>query len=352
MDRLPYFLPADLKELQRQSVLTSITSRIFGAPTCTPIDPLNPPRKILDFCCGDAYWTTLCHEYFCSLGIYHVQFTGIDIGHFAPDWKRYGINWNFVQHDARDFPLPFPDGHFDRVMISNCVFVFQNDISIFAKVMNEMHRLIAPGGFIEIRDSEYQVRRLVPNAKVPEGLTLEDKLIAQELGVYFTTDADDYAPCENQYMQDLNNWMFRFMEQTNNATDSVLQVQKVKELPGFEEIKSKVIAIPFSSPLIWEDPEDLRNDSIDLLHKRKYVSNTDRTALREAALQVIIDFAEALEPHLREVCGKTEEEWDRWWDLMLANASTADCYDTGDCLVIGSWLCRKIVIENPQIIVI
>src|ERR1700753_259088 len=129
MDRLPYYLPSDLKELQRQNLFTAVALVALGAPTSAPIDPFNPPRRILDACCGDAYWISLCHEYMQSLGYPHVEFTGFDIGHFAPDLRQHGINWKFVQHDARNLPLPFTDGYFDLIVISNGTMVFPKTMS-------------------------------------------------------------------------------------------------------------------------------------------------------------------------------------------------------------------------------
>jgi SAM-dependent methyltransferase len=342
MDRLPYFLPSDLKEFQRQNLFVSISSLTLGAPTCAPIDRLNPPRRVLDLCCGDAYWTSLCHEYFCSMGVHHAQFIGIDIGHFAPDLNRYGVNWKFVQHDVRNYPFPFPDEHFDLVVVSASNVVYTNEIINFAELIEELHRITAPGGSVEIRDMEFQIRRLLPNAKVPEDLSFKDGLTSREHGVYFTSGVEDYAPCENAYMQDLNSWILQFLEEINISSNVMTILQQIKEVPGFEDAKTKVMAIPFSSPLIWERPKQMGSDGIQSSYKSEYYSNADRSALRDAALQVIIGLAEAIEPQLRQICQKTEDEWDQWWNLMLANSSSPDGYDTGECLVLGSWCCKKL----------
>jgi len=39
----------------------------------------------------------------------------------------------------------------------------------------------------------------------------------------------------------------------------------------------------------------------------------DQAALRYTALLVVIQMIESLEPLLKEVSGKNQEEWQRWW---------------------------------------
>jgi hypothetical protein len=39
----------------------------------------------------------------------------------------------------------------------------------------------------------------------------------------------------------------------------------------------------------------------------------EQAALRYTALLVVIQMIESLEPLLKEVSGKNQEEWQRWW---------------------------------------
>ena len=347
--QLPYLLPSDLKELQRQNLFHNVASQVLNKPTSAPIDPLNPPRRVLDLCCGNAYWVSLCHDFYCCLGIPRVQFTGIDIVNFAPNLNCFGIDWAFVQHDVRDIPFPFEDDYFDLIVGSNNALVFTTDITEYMRLMQELCRICSPGGHVEFRDMDHEVHRLVPNAVAPDTLSMEDSMNAQEQGVYFISSAADLASCENPYMKDLSFWMQKCI-QPKHATDPVLHLLGIKQVPGFEQSECKVVAIPFSQALIWEDPEDRGVDRLQTHRRRQHQSNESQRTLREAALHLIVGECEALEPYLKQVCGKNEEEWCRWWNMMTESLPSGRSCNTGESLVLGSWWSKKKVVERSAII--
>lgn len=117
---LPYPLPVDLHEIQRQNLRTLLCCRVFGRAICAPhITKDRVPKRVLEIGCGSGYWSAMCHEYFSSLGQKRVSFTGLDVAPLAPDLKKQGMNWTFIQHDLRRIPFPFRDEQFDLVSQTN-----------------------------------------------------------------------------------------------------------------------------------------------------------------------------------------------------------------------------------------
>jgi hypothetical protein len=51
---------------------------------------------------------------------------------------------------------------------------------------------------------------------------------------------------------------------------------------------------------------------------------------------------ESLEPLLKEVSGKNQEEWQRWWGSMMTNLLEQKGASSGECLELGVWWCRKV----------
>ena len=93
-----YPLPVDLAELHRQALRTSLLIDVFGTPFSSKLR--RPPEKILELICGPAVWSLKCDQHLKRLGYRNVSFTGVDIAPLAPDLKRHGVNWVFIQHDC------------------------------------------------------------------------------------------------------------------------------------------------------------------------------------------------------------------------------------------------------------
>ena len=68
----------------------------------------------------------------------------------------------------------------------------------------------------------------------------------------------------------------------------------------------------------------------------------EQAALRHTALLVVIQMIESLEPLLKEVSGKTQEEWQGWWGSMMTNLLQEKGASSGECLEIGVWWCQKV----------
>lgn len=119
---LAYPLPVDLVEIHRQNLRTLLLMQVFGGPFCAPFAQHRPPKKVLEVACGSGLWSSSAHEYFEARGFPNVSFTGLDIAPLAPDVRKHGVDWRFVQHDLRKLPLPFEEEEFDYIFVKDTMF--------------------------------------------------------------------------------------------------------------------------------------------------------------------------------------------------------------------------------------
>jgi hypothetical protein len=68
----------------------------------------------------------------------------------------------------------------------------------------------------------------------------------------------------------------------------------------------------------------------------------EQAALRHTALLVVIQLIESLEPLLKEVSGKNQEEWQRYWNSMINDLLEQKGASSGECLEVGIWWCKKL----------
>jgi SAM-dependent methyltransferase len=335
-----YPLPSDMAEMQRQNLCTLLTSRVLGAPTCVPIDPLNSPREVLELGCGGAYWSATCHDFFNCLDMPNPSFTGLDIVPMAPDLKEQGIDWTFVQHDVRRSRLPFEDERFDIVIVKEMNLTMQLRGQSWDRVLREIFRILRPGGHIEMQNMDLFIRTLSPNPHNPSYMTMYDESVAQNTGTYLVSAITSFGASQNQYFNDFNKWVEAAMERKDlNATPGThVHATLVAETAVLEGFEYKRVAIPFAASLDWEFSHK-RNHSGSQF-KRRYTT-VEQRSIRQTALQVIIQWIEALEPLLREVSGKNEEKWYRWWAAMMRNLTESQSCAAGECLEVGSWWARK-----------
>jgi SAM-dependent methyltransferase len=339
MNRLPYLLPCDLKELQRQNLFNILASQVLGGPFSAPVDPLKPPSRILDIGCGSGYWTSLCHDYLMSLGCPPAEFTGFDIQSFAPDFKSRGINWKFVQHDMRVKPWPWDDGYFDLVIATGATMMQQNIPPNFMAFISEATRVLAPGGILEIREMELNLHRFSPKATSSQrDIMASNKAMTTTDEVYYVHSIDEVAPCKNTHLLELASWMQRLLEGRLFISTPVLHLFDSQQLPGFEKPNLRTAAIPLGMPASWEVNAGSGREVVAGCHS---YSKRNQYQLRELARQVYFGMVEALEPLLQDVCGKTGIEWDRWWCTMMSSVCKNNGCAAGESVVLGSWWIRK-----------
>jgi hypothetical protein len=116
-------------------------------------------------------------------------------------------------------------------------------------------------------------------------------------------------------------------------------------------MNSRRVAIPLGEPR-WEreaagetmkrrgsEAGKLKKGSVML---ESSILTKEQAALRHTALLVVIQLIESLEPLLKEVSGKNQEEWQRYWNSMINDLLEQKGASSGECLEVGIWWCKKV----------
>ncbi|KAK4162793.1 S-adenosyl-L-methionine-dependent methyltransferase [Cladorrhinum sp. PSN259] len=390
---LPYPLPVDLEELHRQSLKTMLLLELYGKPICAPQFANKPPSRILEVGCGTGFWSMMCHRYYESTGQHKdISFTGLDIVPLAPatggpaeaskapsgvpaasDMRPdKDMNWRFVQHDMRKLPFPFPDGSFDLVMVKDLGLA--TSVVMQQGLVDEYIRLLSPNGTVEIWESDHTLRMLrphVPETLVPgEGAEEDDGSNSEDeqksvttLGAYNITANTPLSAPLNNYLVEYNGWVSRALE----ARDlfcmpcTVLGPILVQEAEVLKSVGSRRLAIPLSE-VRWE-----REGVGGVVTKdgKSYIESKARkfgkdgmpvggkalepgaAAVRRTALTVVVQQIQSMEHILREISGKSQDEWDAWVGKMTNDLVKENGTSWGECLEIGAWWAQKISLEDP-----
>ena len=350
---LPYPLPVDVPELQRQNLRTLLCCRVFGRAVCSPNIKHEVPKRVLEIGCGSGYWSAMCHEYFSSLGHKKVSFTGLDVAPLAPDLKKQGINWTFVQHDLRRIPLPFDDEYFDLVMLKDMSLVLPLGMAS-QKFIDESIRILREGGTLEIWESDHILRSLLPHPPTPSK-QLVDQETAIKTATFLISPGTPFAPAQNKYLHQANKWIQEALDRRKLPPTPCTRIAQIllQEPESLGGIGARRVAIPLGE-LRWErdgskhsrNPSDA-HDSVIAKGKSKVADRggltPDQAALRQTALLTVLQMIESLEPLLKEASGKNSEEWSHWWASMMADLlDPSKGVLTGECLEIGAWWASKL----------
>ncbi|UKZ69818.1 uncharacterized protein TrAtP1_010823 [Trichoderma atroviride] len=304
-ETLPYPLPSDLTELHRQALRTMLLIQVIGAPVLSPGLIKKPPQRVLEIGCGSGFWSTMCHQYFKSRGHGGLSFTGIDIAPLGPDnsssasedaMKPSGdMQWKFIQHDLRQIPWPIPSEEYDLVMVKDVSYAVTN--KMMPTFIEECVRMVRPGGTFEMWDSDHLIRSLRPH--VPTSTVsaedAEQQAAAASLGAYPSPLSE-----------------FRWEKE---GIGGVITTDSKTESKGKE---------PPSTP---------RAD--------KKTLTAGQIALRQTALLTQVQEIQALEPILREVSGKSQDEWDMWLGKMMSDLMDDNRTSLSECLEFGAWYAKK-----------
>lgn len=355
-DAPDYPLPVDLGELHRQNMRTLLLMKVFGGPFCAALEC--PPTKVLEIACGSALWSSSCHEYFKKQGHQDISFTGLDIVPLAPDLKKQGVNWQFVQHDLRKPPLPFRDGEFDFIFVNDCLIVFAADPEMQVNPLTGFKKYLKPGGIVEVWESDFHIRCLLPEPTHAPGAATADVRTARMTATYTMCQTTPFTKAPNKFLQAYNTWLEAgFLELGLSVTPCATlgySLSLEAEVPG--NVGSKRVAIPFS-PTRWEaDDPSSKSEQIKQpvsakgkgLRARSSVQRVnhkpltaEQTAVRRTALNITIGLIESLEPLLKEQSGMKQDEWYRWWGNMTADLLGNDGTANGECMEAGAWWVRK-----------
>lgn len=355
-DAPDYPLPVDLGELHRQNMRTLLLMQVFGGPFCAALE--SPPTRVLEIACGSALWSSSCHEYFKKQGHDNVSFTGLDIVPLAPDLKKQGVNWQFVQHDLRKPPLPFNDGEFDFIFVNDCLIAFAGDPEIRVNPLTGFKKYLKPGGVVEIWESDFHIRCLLPEPAHAPGIATKNIKTAMTTATYTMCQTTPFTKAPNKFLQAYNNWLEAGFQNLglSVAPCATLGYSLSLEAEVPENVGCRRVAIPFS-PTRWE-ADDALNDSEPgkqpLTVKGKATTSQshvqkanhkaltrEQAAIRRTALNITIGLIESLEPLLKEQSGMKQDEWYRWWGNMTADLLEKDGTANGECLEAGAWWVRN-----------
>ncbi|KAK0881839.1 hypothetical protein LTR87_004428 [Friedmanniomyces endolithicus] len=326
--QLPYPLPVDLTEIQRQNLRTLLGCRVFGRAVCSPQVTQNVPHKVLEVGCGSAYWSAACHDYFCTLGYTDVAFTGLDVAPLPPNLNKQGINWTFVQ-----IGVPFQ------------------------KFLDENIRLLRVGGTLEIWESDHVLRSLLPHPP-PMSKQLSEQRVADQTATFLIAPGTPFAPAQNKFLQQANAWIQEALDARRLPPTPCARIAQVlyQEPDCLSNVGMRRVAIPLGE-LRWERDSHKHtrsnSDVATAASKKKGKAKLsdsgltlDQLALRQTALLTVLQMIESLEPLLKEVSGKNSEEWSYWWASMMADlldpSDSSKAASTGEVLEVGAWWATKL----------
>ncbi|KAI1411852.1 hypothetical protein F5Y13DRAFT_180482 [Hypoxylon sp. FL1857] len=359
---LLYPLPVDLTELHRQSLRTLMLFQVFGGPTTAPEFSNKPPRSVLEVGCGSAFWSMMCHRYFAQHGHSSISFTGLDIvplvgSGLDQNWKPdKDMQWRFVQHDMRRTPWPIPDNEFDLIMVKDmamCLSTFMRDPQT---LFEEYLRMLKPGGVLEFWESDHSIRMLRPHT-VKAPVASEDEGGAEKLGAYVMTNNTPLSAPLNPFLVEYNGWVTKGLDAlgVSAVPCTLIGPYLLQEAETLMELRSKRLAIPLSE-IRWEREgvggvvtKDGKS-YIDSMKKKGKATDSkggskgltaSQAALRRTALETTVGMIQALEPVLRDVSGKSQDEWDNWSGKMMNDLLREGGTSWGECLEVGAWSARK-----------
>lgn len=329
----------------------------------------------------------MCYRYYEARGQHkNMSFTGLDIVPLAPatggpaeagksssgaataDTRPdKDMNWRFVQHDIRKLPLPFPEGSFDLVMVKDLGLA--TSMLMQQRLVEEYIRLLSPGGTVEIWESDHTLRMLRPH--VPEfpalgegGEAENESNIEDEqkgvtgMGAYNITANTPLSAPLNNYLVEYNAWISRALE----ARDlfcmpcTVLGPLLFQEDEVLKGVGSRRLAIPLSE-VRWEREgvggvvtkdgksyieSKARKVGKDGMPVGGKALGAEATAVRRTALTVVVQQIQSLEHILRDISGKSQDEWDAWVGKMTNDLVKENGTSWGECLEIGAWWAQKI----------
>lgn len=357
---VPYPLPCDLAEIQRQNLRTMLVCEVFGRAVCAPSIRNKIPMKVLEVGCGSGYWSAACHDYFSSLNHHNVAFTGLDIAPLAPDHRKQGVNWTFVQHDLRRMPWPFDDGEFDLVMMKDLSLALPQCVASQG-LTDEGMRVLGKGGILEIWESDHVVRTLLPHPPPPPTKLAIDQDIADATATYLIAPGTPFAPAHNKYIRQANAWLEVAFSQRRLTTTPCTRIAQLllQEPDSLGDVGWRRVAIPLSE-LRWEQEWPLADSPMSSMSSHdkslqrstsgslgRSILSADQLALRQAALLTVLQQIESLEPLMKEVSGKSSDAWVQWWAGMMTNLMTPDTGNgtpalAGEALEMGAWWATKL----------
>ena len=280
------------------------------------------------------------------------------------------MDWRFLQHDIRRYPWPFEQEEFDLIIMKDTSLTVRSDS--FQLLLDECIRLLQPGGTLEVWDSDHAIRLLRPHYPVTPGSVAngeEDEYdSAASAGAYVITPKTPLSSPQNQFIMEYNGWLVKAFETRSIpfAPCALASAFFLQEVDSLKNASMRRLAVPLSE-MRWE-----REGVGGVVTKdgKTYVESkgksktmgpgggassaggTDeeqgkkkltaaQSALRRTALLTVLQMIQSLEPVLREVSGKSQDEWDGWSGKMMNNLMKENGTFWGECLEVGAWWAEK-----------
>ncbi|TGZ85295.1 hypothetical protein EX30DRAFT_368392 [Ascodesmis nigricans] len=403
-----YPLPVDARELARQTLLHRLFYTIHGAHHCSPLPPDRQLRRILDLGCGTGLWcadmsdTVNKHnrEVAARMGEVPVmvEMVGIDLVPVYTDMT--GVRFTFMQHNFLGLPLPFDDGSFDFVLIRDGALAATSR-DVMGGILDEMVRVLVPGGFYEIHTWDLVIRCLnPPTASSTSGTS---SILSVSTSSTSSTTPPPFYPITstttlhtstNPYTTLLNDRLVKTLSNLDLPPFPVTIVPPaLTMIPHSTLVGSRKLALPLDE-VTWENPNggittlttgttsssSSHTSSSHPPHKGSFqrppppprsragsqadgksvrsaastsdiagaaITATDpiatsvltphARATRKIARMVYVGVVEALEPMIKRECGIDDEDWDRWWDEAKWDWFENGGWRNGECLEMGAW---------------
>ncbi|KAF3166721.1 hypothetical protein TWF106_004478 [Orbilia oligospora] len=375
-ESIPYPLPCDQQEVNRQNLIHHIFNEVFGTIHAAEFPRFEDiPSKVLDVGCGSGLWIASMSDEFAARGKPNVQFTGLDIVRNCPDMA--GVNFRFVKHNILNLPLPFATGEFDYIMVREMTLCCPQDLRSSEALLEEYLRVLRVGGILEVQCSDHTIRCLSPSSIPPSSRS----------GAYPMTASTRFNhKSENSYIQDYNRWISHFLGTKHLPTMPCTSQQSTMAMEkSLKHIRNRRYALPLDNPH-WEGKPlslvtgTLENRSLTSLtsmmeprrstessksapqaatatnnisndtetrsiesepRERKgsmemFVSD-DARGLRILARQTFTSLIRNLEPVLRQSNKIPQEDWDWWFRDLMLNFHQNRGLNGGECIEIGAW---------------
>lgn len=316
----------------------------------------------------------MCHRYFAQHGHSSISFTGLDIVPLVgtgldQNWKPdKDMRWRFVQHDMRRTPWPLADNEFDLIMVKDMS--LSNSMRDPQQFFEEYLRLLKPGGVLEFWESDHTIRMLRPHILKKSAVmkpdsdsdsddSSEEEDSTEKLGAYIMTNNTPLSAPLNPFLVEYNGWATKALDARGLSAVpcTLIGPHLLQEADTLMDVRSKRLAVPLSE-IRWEREGvggvvtkdgksyidsmkgkgrmDSRNDK-----PRGKSLTTSQAALRRTALETVVGMILCLEPILREVSGKSQDEWDGWTGKMMNDLLREGGTSWGECLEVGAWCARK-----------
>ena len=314
------------------------------------------------------------------MGHPNVAFTGLDIVSVAPDLETQGVNWKFVQHDLRRPAFPFEDESFELVVLKDMSLVVPLDLPS-QRIMDEAIRVLKRGGTLEISDSDHVIRSILPHPPPPPSKRPEDQRRASETASFLISPTTPFATAQNKFIQDANSWIQDALDRRKLPPTPCSRVAQVllQEPDALADVDYRRIAIPLGE-LRWErenpasptsptappstgTKETRMQRAGSVKGKRPDIKlaagdnaegsvlTEEQAGLRYTALLTVVQMIESMEPFLKEVSGKSKEEWHLWWSGMMTDLLEHKGASSGECLELGAWWAKRFEVHESGMVV-